>query len=647
MKNESVPLVSIIVPIFNVEKYLDECLNSVINQTLKEIEIILVNDGSTDSSPEIIKKYAGKDDRIIVIDKENGGYGQSMNLGLKKAKGKYIGVVESDDWIEHDMFKTLFSLAEHNNLEIARSEFYYLDSDTLKDTKSNTDYVPHNCVVSPRDKQSIFMQQPSIWANLYLRTFLTDNEIEFLETPGASYQDTSFSFKVYACAERFMMIDDAFYHYRVGANSSSFQNNAKIYCVCDEYREIWRYTKEKGLYDTYSKLIAEMQFSGYRWNYKRLINPYRNEFFQQWHKEFTVLNEEHLIDVSKYGGKDRELIEAVIRGIDPPMFPFVSVVVPIYNMEKYLRRCLDSIINQTLRELEIICVNDGSTDGSLEIINEYAERDERIVVVNKRNGGLSSARNAGIKNAHCEFIGFVDSDDWVEPETFERALTSIGYNDIVCFGTNVTGDSMKDRREADDEYYRVKFDGGQTLTDEMRLKTDVAVWNKFFRMKMIKENNIQFPEGLLYEDYSFYWRYILLCKKAYFIPDKYYNYLRRDDSIMAETFRKNNRSIEHLKIFPEIYEFGRTHDLWTCRKDTLNSMFLNCFWFAYWNAPPEMKIAVLELGTKEVRSMHLNGERVIDALNDKEYTVIDEKIVYNSTRGIFAKIKNYIFGKKN
>lgn len=183
-KKNTQPLVSVIVPIYNVEKYLRQCITSILNQTLKNLEIILINDGSTDSSSDIIKEYASEDSRIIVVDKPNSGYGHSMNIGLSKATGKYVGIVESDDWIEPDMFEVLYRLSEKDGLEISRSEFFFYDTENGENNRiSETSYVPHDRVLAPCDENSVFMQQPSIWANLYLRSFLEENNIRFLETP--------------------------------------------------------------------------------------------------------------------------------------------------------------------------------------------------------------------------------------------------------------------------------------------------------------------------------------------------------------------------------------------------------------------------------------------------------------------------------
>ena len=299
--------------------------------------------------------------------------------------------------------------------------------------------------------------------------------------------------------------------------------------------------------------------------------------------------------------------------------PSVSVVIPIYNTEDYLPKCLDSIINQSFKDFEIICVNDGTKDKSGEILNDYSKRDSRIIVINKENGGLSSARNAGLAVASAEFIGFVDSDDWLEPDAYMVAYHSIGDSDIAMFGTNVVGDAMMDRRDGDNEYYRVKYSGVVSLTDEIRLNTDVAAWNKLYRKSIIEKYNIVFPEGLLYEDYSFYWEYILKCNTATYIPNKFYNYLRRENSIMADTFNGQRRAIEHMRIFENVFKNVSIRGDWVGRESTLNSMFLNCFWFAYINSPDNMKKSVLKLGTKQVVECDLVGHPDIDKLRVKDY----------------------------
>lgn len=642
--DSEIPKVSVLIPVYNVEKYLGQCLDSVVNQTLKEIEIICINDGSTDKSPEIIKRYAEKDKRIKVINKKNSGYGATMNQGLKKASGEYIGIVESDDFAERNMFETLYNLAKANDLDIARSEFYYYDNNKKEDKKSDCSFSVQNKIVEPKKEKSIFYQQPSIWASIYRKDFLVENEIVFLETPGASYQDTSFTFKVYESAKKYMMIETPLIHYRTFAGSSSFVGNSKIYCVCDEYNEIEKYLKERNKFDEYADLFYHLKFNAYRWNYYRLDSPYDQEFAKKWKDEFKKANDEGYLKMETFCAKDAREIKELLSTGTLIKGPKVSIIIPVYNSEKYLRTCLDSVINQTLKEIEIICVNDGSTDSSRSILTEYEQKDKRIKIVDKNNGGLSSARNAGMAVAKCEFICFLDSDDWVIPETYEACLNNIGESDIAIFGTKVIGDYLKEEREKDQRYYDIKYSGYIKLDDDIRLNIDVSAWDKMYRKSIIDKLNLKFPEGLLYEDYYFFWIYISKCSTAYFDKKYYHRYLRHADSIMANTFSGSKRAREHIEILDRIFSKFDDESDFNQHGERNNSMFLNCFWFSYQHSPDNKKIKVLKKGTKIVKKYNLKGQKDIDALQIKDYETVDTSKSYTLRvrflKFIFDKIEN-------
>ena len=204
--------VSVLVPIYNVEEFLPECLDSLVNQTLRDIEIICINDGSTDNSLNIIKKYASKDNRIKIIDKKNTGYGDSMNQGLKKAMGEYVGIVESDDFIERDAFEIMYNLAKKKNVEVVKSNFYEYYTDQRRDIGRSNMFLSQEVekIIDPRKNRHIFYEQPSIWSAIYNNDFLKKNDICFLPSPGASYQDAGFNFKVWASARRAYFVDEAF-----------------------------------------------------------------------------------------------------------------------------------------------------------------------------------------------------------------------------------------------------------------------------------------------------------------------------------------------------------------------------------------------------------------------------------------------------
>lgn len=234
------PKLSILVPIYNVEKYLDECLSSLAKQTLKDIEIVCINDGSTDGSPKIIQKYAKKYPNFAVINKKNSGYGDSMNRGLEKATGEYIGIVESDDFIELNAFKELYNLAKKTSADIVKANYFYHTDNSdevhrvIKDQKLDT---PMSLVDNP----SILLEEPGIWSAIYRRDFLNKNKIRFRTTPGASYQDTGFHFKSFCAAKRIVYTDKAYLHYRTDNASSSVKSLEKVNYVVEEYADIERY----------------------------------------------------------------------------------------------------------------------------------------------------------------------------------------------------------------------------------------------------------------------------------------------------------------------------------------------------------------------------------------------------------------------
>lgn len=281
------PAVSILVPCYNVEKYLPQCLDSIINQTLEDIEIICLNDGSKDRTLDIIRDYAERDGRIVVVDKPNSGYGATMNKGLDVARGKYIGIVESDDFIEPDMFKRLYETAEEYNLDLARCLNTEYNELTGKKEYSNFESIGlYKCneVFKPREQKYIFYIQPSIWDGLYRKNLLDDNGIRFLETPGASFQDTSFAFKVYSVAQRVMVIREFLHNYRIN-EGSSVSSTGKVFCVCEEEAEIRRFAREQGIYDDLKGVMAVRAFGCYKWNYNRLTSKYKREFILHFSKE--------------------------------------------------------------------------------------------------------------------------------------------------------------------------------------------------------------------------------------------------------------------------------------------------------------------------------------------------------------------------
>ena len=306
--------ISIIIPIYNAEKYLYEAMNSVITQSYKNLEIICINDGSTDNSLSIIEDYALKDNRIKIINKLNSGYGATVNTGIKQATGDYIAIFEPDDILLPNIYENLLNEITNNNLEVVKCNFYYYWEKKNKSKRSGlvsqcSQKKPFNALT----KLKIFSCHASVWAGLYKKSFLIDNDIRFLETPGASFQDMSFNFKVLALAKKIKLIKTPLLYYRQDNSSSSVNNPAKVYCICDEYNELTDFLNKHcdiKIYLNTQKLVN--QYRAYKWNLNRLDNKYKPEFLQKFSDTFKNFMEQNEIKKDFYKSIKKSEINLLI-----------------------------------------------------------------------------------------------------------------------------------------------------------------------------------------------------------------------------------------------------------------------------------------------------------------------------------------------
>lgn len=316
----SKPLVSIVVPVCNVELFLKECLDSVEKQTLKAIEIICVDDGSTDNSLNILREYEKKDKRFKIITKPNAGYGNTMNVGTDAATGEYVGIVESDDYVKPTMFEKLYRTAKQYNADIVKSDHYTFATKDGKQQKklhytcTNLNY--YNKVLNARTCDEIFDFVMMNWTGIYKAEFLRKNNIRYNETPGASYQDNGFWFQAISLAEKIVFINEAFYYYRQDNPNSSINNKKKVYCICDEFKYIGEFLeKHPEEYDRYILTYVKKKFFNYRHSYARIAEEYKKEFLLREQKEYAE-------ELKRLGGKKTELDSWVLgemnRIIDSP-----------------------------------------------------------------------------------------------------------------------------------------------------------------------------------------------------------------------------------------------------------------------------------------------------------------------------------------
>lgn len=280
--------ISVVVPVYNVEKYLKECIDSIINQTLEDIEIICVNDGSKDSSLEILNDYAKKDSRIIVINKSNSGYGHTMNMGLNAATGEYVGIIESDDFADKNMFEDLYKLAKEYDADIVKGDWYnYWSKNKFARKNNRISSAKALKLTNSKQDKSLLRINPSVWSAIYKKEFLNKYNIRFLETPGASYQDLAFSFKIFALAERVILTDKAYLYYRQDNMNSSVKSKTKVYCVCDEYEEIDRFLEQYPDLKFEFKVQEEInRYNGYVSSVLRIDDSVKPEFVKVFSDHF-------------------------------------------------------------------------------------------------------------------------------------------------------------------------------------------------------------------------------------------------------------------------------------------------------------------------------------------------------------------------
>lgn len=231
------------------------------------------------------------------------------------------------------------------------------------------------------------------------------------------------------------------------------------------------------------------------------------------------------------------------------MEKILTIIVPVYNGQDYISTCLESLEKQTSDQIEILIVDDGSNDDTSKIINKYLERNDNFRCIHKENGGISSARNAGIKAINTKYFGFVDSDDWVEPEMFEVMLNQIIKEDAdLCVCNYIWQWPNKTKYSVDGPYYDSK---------EMIVKLMATLWNKIYKTDLIEKYDLSFPNGFRYED-----AYFLYCLasnpiKIVFVDNYFVHYIQREGSI---THNHNDKVKDMIVVFDKIIEYYEAHN---------------------------------------------------------------------------------------
>ena len=499
-------------------------MGSIINQSYKNFEVLLINDGSVDDSAMICKEFAEKDSRIRYFEKENGGVSSARNLGLKNVKGNYITFVDSDDWIEENYLEVLYNALKENEVDVAISthkdfnmddNLYYLpfyseeQLHTLDIGKVSRDEFlelfpelsslnhDFNCAVSKLFKADV------------VKNLLFDESVNYGE-------DLDFFFKLYLKVSSVYYVNQPTYIYR--QHQSSASNN------CLESHAI----SEIRIYEKILKKIMEIGILNHSYIEKFKIILYFR--LSQFPDSQVLKSYESFISVMS----------------DSVMYSqsLISIIVPIYNVENYLRMCLDSIEHQTYSNIEVLLINDGSPDSSGEICQEYVARDSRFRYFEKGNGGLSDARNYGVARAKGKFLTFIDSDDWVEATYIEDMYQAALKNDSEIVISNYAQFDVKENHyliHVWDDYYEETYEGEELINKlpllEPRDYSFVTSWGILFSRSLF--DNIRFPKGKLTEDSRTNYKLFAKSSRSTYIHKSLYIYrIGREGSIVNTVTEK-------------------------------------------------------------------------------------------------------------
>ncbi len=304
------PKVSIVIPVYNVMEYLPQCMESVLAQTLQEIEILCGDGGSTDGSLELLQQYAKKDARIRIISKEGSGYGQSMNDCMALSQGEYIGIVESDDFVAETMFQRLYEQAKATKADIVKSDFYCFveQAGQMQAWKTNIGLSRrfYRRVFCPAEELRAFRCVLNTWSGIYRRDFLETYQIRHNESAGGSFQDNGFWFQTFAFAKKVCFLPESFYYYRQDNPNSSIHHAGKVFAICKEYDFIQKQLlKQEFVSPSVMQAFWAAKFGAYSYALFRIAPEFRLAFLEQMQIDFQGA------ETGAMNGRERKIVAII------------------------------------------------------------------------------------------------------------------------------------------------------------------------------------------------------------------------------------------------------------------------------------------------------------------------------------------------
>ena len=572
-------MISVIIPVYNVEDYLHVCLNSILKQTYQDFEVICIDDASTDFSLEILEYFSKKDSRIKVLKNYvNMGLGYSRNKGLNEANGDYLIFLMGNDWLMSNTFELLVNNAKNSKLDILFFKNGSCDNQGNFDTEktNNVFSLFKNQIFNHFDlkKTELFEMKKNLSNQFFFKSFLDKNEICF-PNENRINEEIPFFYKAITSANRISFIDYRLSNtYKITYDVLDL-NPERLYDCFDIINLMMEVFLENiQLYNYYKKEVLNYIFKELQNKYCNIDIQFKERFFREVQNVFKNfiknynLYDDILIHVDENILNCFKFNEILYLINNPPK---ISIILPVYNTERDLPYVLDSVVNQSMKleNIELILINDGSTDKSGEIIDIYSKKYENIVPIHlyENSGSPSKPRNIGIRNANSDYIMFHDSDD-----CFTLDACQVLYETMITENVDfVSGLITKNGNGIDDfelmyepwnfviNYYdEFKNENVEKLLDSNDLFTlridsvdenkfllvDYSLNSKLIRKSLFIENNIKFPEYLNgAEDSVVLFNILIKSKTMVFVNKVIFGYnVHRIDSLTHDFSFKTIRS---------------------------------------------------------------------------------------------------------
>ena len=549
------PKISVIIPCYNAEKYLDQCLTSVVNQTLQDIEILCVDDGSTDNSLAILNQYAAADSRIRVLQQQNKFAGVARNTGMDAASGEYFSFLDADDYYEPDGLEKAYAIAKENDVQMLKLSSYLLD-DPTGEVSTNAHYshlrFPHkNQIIqfttAPKD---LLNCADVAWNGLYKASFIREKGLRFNDF--RCVNDRSFYISCLVNADRILVADEYLTCYRRNIAGSLVSIRYKFFeCQTGSYRLIRNIVRSADLKPWMCKSVLQFELNQIFLWYEKFLDGGVNTF-QVENILRSFVREFDMADVGKdymerfpyrrHLNRFRESLNIRWQTEASGETPLVSVIVPVHNSVRFLSECLESILLQSIPDFELICVNDGSSDASGKILQCFAEADRRVRVITRPEaGGAGTARNDAIEAAKGKYLVFVDSDDRIHKNYLQMLTTPAEKHqadvvvspDIIWSGED-DGFPMRNSI-ADRKLPRQEAFCWSDVPDYILNFTDGGPGGKLFRRAFVMEKGIRFLPIRRSEDFNFVFGCIIRSSRVCNLTDSGYYYRKNNPTSSENT----------------------------------------------------------------------------------------------------------------